>query len=137
MLFYELILIEDQVMTLFLSYASSHTRSRHLEKQIFICECHLSRFPHSVSRHSGIERGLDGAVQRLVVNGNSVEHLMEHATDSGGVSRYEGPPCDESPCLNGGACRPFLRSFVCRCPTDFVGHQCERRECSPFLTVFV
>ena len=42
------------------------------------------RFPYSVSRSSGVRVGLDGAVQRLVVNGNSVEHLMEHATDTGG-----------------------------------------------------
>ena len=40
----------------------------------------------------------------------------------------QGPPCDESPCLNGGACRPFLRSFVCRCRPQFVGQQCEKRE---------
>ena len=42
------------------------------------------RFPYSVSRSSGVRVGLDGAVQRLVVNGNSIEHLMEHATDTGG-----------------------------------------------------
>ena len=89
----------------------------------------LFRLPYSVSRESGVVSGLDGAIQRIVVNGDGiVEHVMERATDSGGVSRYEGPPCDESPCLNGGACRPFLRSFVCSCPEEFVGHQCERRE---------
>ena len=37
-----------------------------------------------MSRQSGVTTGLDGAIQRLVVNGNSVEHVMEHATDSGG-----------------------------------------------------
>ena len=47
------------------------------------------RRPYSVSRASGVTRGLDGAIQRVVVNGHAVEHLMERATDSAGVSRYE------------------------------------------------
>ena len=42
-----------------------------------------------MSRASGVTRGLDGAIQRVVVNGHAVEHIMERATDSAGVSRYQ------------------------------------------------
>ena len=42
-----------------------------------------------MSRASGVTRGLDGAIQRVVVNGHAVEHVMERATDSAGVSRYQ------------------------------------------------
>ena len=42
-----------------------------------------------MSRASGVTRGMDGAIQRVVVNGHAVEHIMERATDSAGVSRYQ------------------------------------------------
>ncbi len=84
-----------------------------------------------MSRQSGVTRGLDGAVQRLVVNGNAVEDLMGRSRDARGVTKYVGPPCDGdgSPrCLNGGQCRPFMRSFVCKCRKGFMGRICERGE---------
>jgi hypothetical protein len=84
------------------------------------------RFAYSLSRQSGISTGLDGSIQRLIINGNSVDHIMDDSRDSKDVSRFEGPPCHESPCQNGGWCRPFFRSYVCKCTPDFMGQQCER-----------
>ncbi len=69
--------------------------------------------------------GLDGAIQRLVVNGNAVDALVEHARDSLGVSAYAGQPCATNSCLNGGVCRPFFRDYVCKCTAEFIGQRCE------------
>ena len=92
-------------------------------------------------------KGLDGAIQRLIVNGNTFEDLMGQAKNSRGVTRYVGPPCDdpdnvevlggvaatksvrvksEKKCQNGGQCFPFFRSYVCKCPPEFMGKRCEK-----------
>ena len=81
--------------------------------------------------------GLDGALQRIIVNGNAIEDLVEVAKDSRGISRYVGPPCDDNDkdllhrrpkakCMNGGICTPFFRSYVCKCKVDFIGPKCEK-----------
>lgn len=99
--------------------------------------------------------GLDGALQRLIVNGNAIEDLIEVAKDSRGISRYVGSPCDDnSPiednieagsldglgrpvatakCMNGGICTPFFRSYVCKCKADFIGPKCEKSKISPSI----
>lgn len=84
------------------------------------------RFSYSLSRSSGVVTGLNGAIQRLIVNGNAIENLMDHAKDSREISDYEGPPCDQHKCLNGGQCKPFFRSYVCKCKHEFMGHFCEK-----------
>ena len=76
--------------------------------------------------------GLDGAIQRLIVNGDVMDDLVILAKDSRGIKRYVGPPCnddvdDPSPkCQNGGICRPYFRSYVCKCPSNFMGKNCEK-----------
>jgi hypothetical protein len=80
-----------------------------------------------LSRDAGITTGLNGAIQRLIVNGNPVESLMDHVKDSRNVARYTGPPCDDNPCLNGGVCKPLLSSFICKCQKEFRGQFCEQR----------
>ena len=52
------------------------------------------RFAYSLNKASGVVTGLDGALQRLIVNGNAIEDLVEVAKDSRGISRYVGAPCD-------------------------------------------
>jgi hypothetical protein len=88
-----------------------------------------------LNKDAGIVTGLDGALQRLIVNGNALEDLMDVAKDSRGISRYIGPPCEEpegkmekAKCMNGGICTPFFRSFVCKCKADFIGQRCENRK---------
>lgn len=85
-----------------------------------------SRFSYSLSRESGIFSGLDGAIQRLIVNGNLMENLMDHVKDSQNIGHYVGPPCEQTPCQNGGVCRPFYRSYTCKCSGGFVGQHCEK-----------
>lgn len=91
------------------------------------------RFAYTLNEDSGIVTGLDGALQRLIVNGNALEDLTELAKDSRGVTRYLGPPCEDPKdpyrkpkCLNGGLCTPFFRSYVCKCPTEYMGQRCEK-----------
>ncbi|XP_049948231.1 agrin-like [Schistocerca serialis cubense] len=79
-----------------------------------------------VSHCSNVSSGLDGAVQRLVVNGQSLENLGE---DRQGVFQWQGPPCGSrdlpSPCLHGGVCQPLLNAYSCRCPPHFTGAHCQ------------
>ncbi|XP_059489125.1 agrin-like [Neocloeon triangulifer] len=80
-----------------------------------------------VHRDSGITIGLDGAIQRVVLNGVLTEDFVKQATSKRGVSHYQGPPCEGSPCKNGGACQPMLEHYVCKCAADFIGRHCESK----------
>ena len=33
--------------------------------------------------------------------------------------------CDSSPCAAGATCEPLMDDFVCHCPPDFTGSQCD------------
>lgn len=92
---------------------------------------------------------LQGAVQRVIINGEVFEKLMENGVEQQNVVVYRGPPCghmpathpsssrsssystngkeSSSPCQNGGVCQPLLSSFVCKCQTGFLGKRCEKR----------
>ena len=75
--------------------------------------------------------GLDGAIQRLIVNGDVMDDLVILAKDSREITRYVGPACndvdDPKPkCQNGGICRPYFRAYVCKCPPNYMGIHCEK-----------
>ncbi|XP_059489147.1 agrin-like isoform X3 [Neocloeon triangulifer] len=82
-----------------------------------------------VSRDSGVTIGLNGAIQRVVVNGEVLDDLVKRANSKRGVSHYSGPPCsgNASPCKNGGVCHPRLNSFLCKCAPSYTGDQCQQR----------
>lgn len=94
-----------------------------------------------------------GAIQRVIVNGEVFERLMESGTEQQNVAVYRGPPCGHmpithsatmartfalqlsdremsSPCQNGGVCQPLLASFICKCQPGFLGKRCEKRKTS-------
>ncbi|KAG8193212.1 hypothetical protein JTE90_005560 [Oedothorax gibbosus] len=82
----------------------------------------------TVNTASGVRVGLDGAVQRVTVNGDIWDRVMTRAVWSHKVRRYRGPPCDDqSLCLNDGVCIPQLNVPLCRCPLYFWGSKCEKR----------
>uniref|UniRef100_A0A1B6G9V7 EGF-like domain-containing protein n=2 Tax=Cuerna arida TaxID=1464854 RepID=A0A1B6G9V7_9HEMI len=76
------------------------------------------------SRDSGVAFGLIGAIQRLIVNGQSWTGLGMQGSR---VGRYQGPPCPPSanPCLNRGVCLSSLNTFSCKCVDGFYGEQCQ------------
>ncbi|XP_047409326.1 coagulation factor VII [Sciurus carolinensis] len=41
------------------------------------------------------------------------------------TSYQDGDQCASNPCQNGGSCQDQLQSYVCFCPTDFEGRNCE------------
>ena len=75
---------------------------------------------------------MDGALQRIIINGNAIEDLIEVSKNSRGITKYVGPPCDDeksqqnAKCMNGGVCTPFFRSYVCKCTKDYIGPKCEK-----------
>ena len=76
---------------------------------------------------------MDGALQRIIINGNAIEDLIEVSKNSRGITKYVGTPCDDdksqpanAKCMNGGVCTPFFRSYVCKCTKDYIGPKCEK-----------
>jgi len=101
----------------------------------------LFRYSNTLNKASGISKGLNGAIQRLVINGNSHSDLVGIAKNFRGISKYVGPPCydtneiddanslrntNNQKCFNGGQCLPYLRSYICKCPQNFMGTKCEK-----------
>nr|XP_042902800.1 agrin [Parasteatoda tepidariorum] len=81
----------------------------------------------TVNHDSAVKVGLDGAIQRITVNGDIWDKLMSRALWSHRVHRYTGAPCDNSSqCLNDGICVPTLNVPVCKCPIHFWGQRCEK-----------
>ena len=106
---------------------------------------------------------LQGAVQRVIVNGEVFDKLMEvdASLEQQNVGVYRGPPCghmpathlssshgrtsyllassaavgrEGSPCQNNGICQPLLASFVCKCLPGFTGKRCEKRKSAVILS---
>ncbi|XP_076277738.1 agrin-like isoform X5 [Lasioglossum baleicum] len=79
-----------------------------------------------VHRLAGAWTGLDGAVQRLMVNGKTYQNLAVNVTQHN-TELYDGLPCrsNENPCHNGGVCLPLLNSYLCKCASGYNGLHCE------------
>nr|XP_033325096.1 agrin-like isoform X2 [Megalopta genalis] len=79
-----------------------------------------------VHRLAGAWKGLNGAVQRLMVNGKTYQNLAVNVTQHN-TEIYDGPPCpsNENPCHNGGVCLPLLNSYLCKCASGYNGLHCE------------
>lgn len=93
-----------------------------------------------VSRDAGIAQSFSGCVQRVNINGRSLNLKAEALS---GVNIADCPhPCTSEPCQRGGRCEPVLDSYVCHCPLGLVGENCERgkslpeNEISLFLSLF-
>ncbi|CAL4097372.1 unnamed protein product, partial [Meganyctiphanes norvegica] len=79
----------------------------------------------NVQPESGVKIGLNGAIQRLMVNSEVIENLVEGAQDVHGVRKHHGAPCLDNLCHNGGVCQPILNNFICKCFPEFTGKLCE------------
>ncbi|GFU04717.1 hypothetical protein NPIL_519981 [Nephila pilipes] len=80
-----------------------------------------------VHQDSGITKGLDGAIQKIFLNGEPWAHFTAKAVRAHGIRNYKGPPCTPGLCLHGGTCIPRLNNHVCQCLTKYMGKRCEKR----------
>ena len=82
----------------------------------------------TVKEISFAKEGLDGAVQRIVVNGDVWDDLLNHRSlEAVGVKEYQGHPCrPENPCFNEGICLPRLNDYECKCSNRFTGKKCHK-----------
>ncbi|XP_076027092.1 pikachurin [Genypterus blacodes] len=70
-----------------------------------------------------------GTVQQLVLNDRTIPITTGSA---GGVNVANAPhPCVESPCANGGTCRPKWDGYECDCPLGYDGRHCQK-ECGNY-----
>ncbi|KAG8193219.1 hypothetical protein JTE90_005566 [Oedothorax gibbosus] len=80
-----------------------------------------------VHTDSGVVKGLDGAVQTIVMNGEDWGSFAERAQVIHGVRNFSTDPCTRSVCMNGGTCVPYLGEFVCQCTPKYRGKTCDKK----------
>ncbi|XP_035999684.1 pikachurin isoform X3 [Fundulus heteroclitus] len=80
-------------------------------------------------RTAGVIKPFTGIIQKLILNDRTMPIAVGSA---GGVNiANSAHPCVESPCANGGTCRPKWDDYECDCPLGYDGRHCQK-ECGNY-----
>ncbi|KAG7223438.1 hypothetical protein INR49_015541 [Caranx melampygus] len=75
-------------------------------------------------RTAGVIKPFTGIIQKLVLNDRAIPVTTGTA---GGVNvANSAHPCVQSPCANGGTCRPKWDGYECDCPLGYDGRHCQK-----------
>ncbi|XP_034547111.1 pikachurin isoform X3 [Notolabrus celidotus] len=78
---------------------------------------------------AGVKKPFTGIIQKLILNDRTIPITSGSA---GGVNvANSAHPCVESPCANGGTCRPKWDTYECDCPLGYDGRHCQK-ECGNY-----
>ncbi|XP_029916690.1 pikachurin [Myripristis murdjan] len=78
---------------------------------------------------SGVRQPFTGTIQKLVLNDRTIPITTGTA---GGINVANAAhPCVDSPCANGGTCRPKWDGYECDCPLGYDGRHCQK-ECGNY-----
>nr|XP_020458181.1 pikachurin isoform X2 [Monopterus albus] len=75
-------------------------------------------------RMAGVKKPFTGIIQKLILNDRTIPITTGSA---GGVNvANSAHPCVESPCTNGGTCKPKWDGYECDCPLGYDGRHCQK-----------
>ncbi|XP_005722120.1 pikachurin isoform X1 [Pundamilia nyererei] len=80
-------------------------------------------------RTAGVIKPFTGIIQKLILNDRTIP--ITTATAGGVNVANSAHPCVESPCANGGSCRPKWDEYECDCPLGYDGRHCQK-ECGNY-----
>uniref|UniRef100_A0A3B3DND2 Agrin n=1 Tax=Oryzias melastigma TaxID=30732 RepID=A0A3B3DND2_ORYME len=76
-----------------------------------------------LARASGLTEGFKGTIQKIMLMSDPILK-EENALSSSNVAMFQGHPCSQEPCQNGGRCNPTLATYECSCFPGYVGENC-------------
>ncbi|XP_077601111.1 pikachurin-like [Stigmatopora nigra] len=80
-------------------------------------------------RTAGVLKPFTGTIQKLVLNDRTIP-ITSSSASGVNVANSEHP-CVQSPCANGGTCRPKRDTYECDCPLGYDGRHCQK-ECGNY-----
>ncbi|XP_030588612.1 agrin isoform X2 [Archocentrus centrarchus] len=77
-----------------------------------------------LARAAALTEGFKGTVQKIILMGTPILR-EENALRSSSIAMFQGHPCSQEPCHNGGRCNPQLDTYECICLSGFSGAHCQ------------